>query len=154
MNGAGNFIGKGNEMNYPDWRKVEVESTDVLNGWRTLSDLCFPLEDKRIVLVRKGFKTDLASIPRGLWNLYPPTHPDYRASAIMHDGLYASELLPRSECDWAFLCALQQQGNNWWTRNVFYSSVRCFGGSVWSGHTPESIAGARKFVEIIADDGV
>jgi len=136
-------------MNYPDWRKVEVESTDVLNNWRTLSDLVYPLEDGRMILVKQGFETDLASIPRVLWNLYPPMHPDYRGAAILHDGLYSSELLPRAECDWLFLSALQAQGNSWWTRNVFYSAVRGFGGSVWSKHTNESRAEARGFVSVI-----
>ena len=149
MNGAANSTGRGSDMEYPDWRKVEVESTDVLNGWRTLSDLYYPLGDGRAVLVRKGFETDLASIPQALWNIYPPFDPEYRAAAILHDGLYASELLPRNECDWLLLEAMQAQGNSWWTRNVFYSTVRCFGGFVWDKHTDATRAEACKFVSII-----
>jgi hypothetical protein len=105
------------------------------------------------LVIKAGFPTDLASIPKALWNIYPPFDPEYRAAAILHDGVYASELLPRNEADWLLLTAMQAQGNSWWTRNVFWCSVRTFGGGVWKGHTPESVAEARKYVFIIPAEG-
>lgn len=48
---------------------------------------------------------------------------------------------------------MQSQGNGWWTRNVFWSSVRVDGGSVWRKHTPESIAEARCYVSILLAEG-
>ena len=134
---------------YPDWREVQVESTDQFNQWRTLTDMYYPLSDGRVICVKAGFETDLASIPRILWSLYPPFDPEYRAAAILHDGLYASELLPRNECDWTLLEAMQAQGNSWWTRNVFYSAVRIGGSSVWAVHTDESRLEARSYVYLL-----
>ena len=101
-----------------------------------------------MVKIDAGFVTDLASIPRCLWNLFPPFDPEYRAAAILHDGLYAAELLPRSQCDWTLLCAMQAQGNNWLKRNIFYCAVRLAGGAVWDRHTPAGRAGARKYVSL------
>lgn len=138
---------------YPDWKKVQVESTDECNQWMTLTDMFYPLADGRVLCVKAGFKTDLASIPRLLWGVYPPFDPEYRAAAILHDGVYASELLPRSECDWLLLEAMQAQGNSWFTRNAFYASVRVGGGSVWAGHSGETRAEARKSVFIIPAEG-
>jgi hypothetical protein len=134
---------------YPDWQEVQVESTSKFNQWRTLSPLYYPFKDGRVVVIRAGFETDLASIPRALWNLYPPFDPEYRAATILHDGLYASELLTRSEADWTLLEAMQAQGNSWWTRNVFWFAVRAGGAKVWAEHTDESRLEARAFVSII-----
>jgi len=133
----------------PDWKAVEVESTSRMNVWRTLSDIYYPLADGRIILIRAGFETDMASIPRALWNLYPPFDPEYRAATIVHDGIYAAELLTRAEADWALLEAMQAQGSSWWTRNVFWSMVRTFGGAVWAEHTDESRLLASAFCSII-----
>jgi hypothetical protein len=42
-----------------------------------------------------GFRTDLASIPRGLWAIYPPDGPWLRA-AVMHDAGYAKRLMTQA----------------------------------------------------------
>ncbi len=39
------------------------------------------------IYVQAGFVTDFASIPRGLWNLFPPTG-HYGKAAVVHDWLY------------------------------------------------------------------
>lgn len=145
---------EGGAVNHPDWRNVQVASTNEENVWITLSPMFYELKDGRTVCIRAGFKTDLASIPRCLWNLYPPFDVEYRAAAILHDGLYASELLTRQECDWLLLEAMQTQGNGWWARNVFWSAVRLGGASVWSKHTGESRTEARRYVSIIPAEGL
>ena len=38
-------------------------------------------------VARAGFETNLASIPRGLWNIFPPTG-EYDIAAVIHDAAY------------------------------------------------------------------
>lgn len=43
-----------------------------------------------------GMQTDLASIPRALWELLPPTGEDgaeYGTAAVLHDAIYRRKLL-------------------------------------------------------------
>ena len=48
------------------------------------------------ISVKKGFKTDLASVPRMMWNLIAPW--DIARAAIIHDYLYKSIRLYRLDC--------------------------------------------------------
>jgi len=57
-------------------------SKDELN---TLADIGVKLEGRKVV-VKKGFTTDLASVPRICWNLIAPW--DVARAAIIHDLLY------------------------------------------------------------------
>jgi hypothetical protein len=81
-----------------------------------------------------------------------PLDPEFIRSALLHDALYAAELLPRSECDWLFdECMSDVDDVNWLKRNTIYSAVRIGGGFVWKNHTPESITRGRQYVELIID---
>lgn len=46
-------------------------------------------DSAEVITVPAGFETDFASIPRGLWNLFPPLGP-WGRPAIIHDFLYAT----------------------------------------------------------------
>ena len=48
------------------------------------------------ISVKKGFKTDLASVPRLMWNLIAPW--DVARAAIIHDYLYKAIRLYRLSC--------------------------------------------------------
>ena len=101
------------------------------------------------VSIRKGMETDGASIPRICWRVIG--HPfmlPILPCALVHDALYAGELLARNECDWAFLCLMQSAGIGWFKRNTVYSAVRAGGAFVWGKHTVKSICDARKFCKI------
>lgn len=78
------------------------------------------------VYVRAGFVTDFASIPRGLWNLFPPTG-HYGKAAVVHDWLYRCTDVDRATCDKVFLEAMQVLGVGWFTRRAMYLAVRLFG---------------------------
>ena len=80
------------------------------------------------VTVPKGYITDLASIPRILWWLYPASNGDYAGACVVHDYLYTIKF-PRKSADRALRKALKEDGNNRITVFLFYSSVRIFG---WS----------------------
>lgn len=80
-----------------------------------------------IIKVPKGFVTDFASIPRGLWNVFPPMGK-YNGAAIVHDYLYRRTIWDREICDAVFLEAMQALGVNWLSRHLIYRVVRLFGG--------------------------
>jgi len=48
----------------------------------------YPSED--IIFVNKGFQTDFASIPKILWNIFPPTGK-YVKAAVIHDYLTSNK---------------------------------------------------------------
>lgn len=65
------------------------------HGWRLLKSFDYHLgapDGSERVVVPAGFVTDFASVPRGLWNLLPPTGP-YGKSAVIHDYLYQHRLV-------------------------------------------------------------
>ena len=142
------------DITFPDWRKARVISTNKLDQWETFDDIYLPLppvkgQPHRWLFIKRGFRTDCASIPRIARVFYTPTNPKWRAAAIGHDGLYSAELLPRSEADDAIAYWMKLQGNNWARRKIFWLAVRGGGGFVWGDHTPKSIADARKYCSII-----
>ena len=106
------------------------------------------------VHVAPGFRTDGASIPRLLWRvLGSPYDPDVIAAAIAHDALYRGEIVPRKDADAAFLalmaCGVAERKRRWLLRGV-----RWFGWITWARHTPESVAEARRHIQLaFADDG-
>ncbi|MDD5698499.1 MAG: DUF1353 domain-containing protein [Victivallaceae bacterium] len=118
---------------------------------RLLEDVIYILPGDRRILIRKGFVFDGASIPRFFWRTvgHPLDHEFIRA-VLLHDGVYAAELLPRKDGDWAFLEFMRYYDDiGWIKRNAMYEAVHCFGGSVWANHTPESISNAREYVSFI-----
>ncbi|MEY4386602.1 MAG: hypothetical protein RLY20_1885 [Verrucomicrobiota bacterium] len=90
--------------------------------------------------VPAGFLTDFASIPRGLWNLLPPTGK-YGKAAVIHDYLYrCCPHLDRKVCDQVLLEAMEVLGVSWLTRKLIYRAVRVFGGFARKRITPDESA--------------
>jgi hypothetical protein len=87
-------------------------------------------EDSRGVLweVPAWFKTDLASVPRAAWYLFPPSG-DYAAAAVLHD--YLTIMAPQFKLqqkvvDTLFLEAMKASGTSVLRRYPIYWSVRTF----------------------------
>jgi hypothetical protein len=99
--------------------------------------------------VKKGYKTDGASIPFIFWvfNLHP-FQGDTLISAIFHDAFYETELYSRASIDNNFLFLMRKSGVGFLKRTLFYIAVRLFGGFVWSRHTVGSVTKARQFLMI------
>jgi len=74
--------------------------------WRLWFEFRCVADDGRGIYVPAGFKTDMLSIPRMLWSMFPPTGNGGKA-AIVHDWLLMEGLLPRAKCADFFLEALQ-----------------------------------------------
>lgn len=79
-----------------------------------------------IVLVPAGFITDLASVPRALWSVFPP-HGKYAKAAILHDYLYEHAINTKRYADNIFLEAMEVLGVPKWRRLAMYWAVRLFG---------------------------
>lgn len=102
--------------------------------------------------VEAGFDTDYASVPRGLWNLYPPDG-EYTEAAVIHDALYWHQALTegglpvtREQADLVFLEGMKALGIGWLTRSILYRAVRLGGGKAWADNArkkaglPEPVA--------------
>lgn len=103
-----------------------------------------------VVHVKPGFTTDGASIPRWLWPVFgSPYDPDIMAAAIGHDAMYRGEIVPRADADAAFRRMMKANGIARWKRRRIWLGVRFFGWiTTWRKHTPESIAEARRHIEL------
>ena len=113
--------------------------------WVLLDDCRCAALDGFIVTAKRGFKTDLASIPRLLWGFIASFELSLVAP-IVHDLIYGSagtvtlpdgEVTPadkrfdRKEADDLFLELMTRSKVAYWKRNVAYLAVRAFGGSSW-----------------------
>ena len=82
--------------------------------------------DDEVFEIPAGFITDCASVPRGLWNLFPPTG-SYAKAAVFHDWLYRGGKVSRKHADTLFLDAMECLGIHWVVRNTLYIGVRLGG---------------------------
>jgi hypothetical protein len=86
------------------------------------------LNNNKTITIPSGFKTDLASVPRAFWSIFPPDRATYMYPAILHDYLYESDALKsRKKADLAFFDALRNQGASKKSAYTMYIVVRLFG---------------------------
>lgn len=84
-----------------------------------------------------GFVTDLASIPRPFWAIFPPFAFGYFKPAILHDFCYQSKIVSRAQADAIFLEAMTVLKVNPIVRGIIHSSVRLFG---WLGYKENNLS--------------
>lgn len=96
--------------------------------WRLVEPFEFWLTETPddVIKVPVGYVTDLASVPRIFWALFPP-HGRYAKAAIVHDYLYDNALRTKKEADQIFLDGMRVLGVPWCRRWVMYFAVRLFG---------------------------
>jgi len=79
------------------------------------------------VHVPGGYKTDFASVPRGLWNFFPPWGR-YAKAAVIHDFLCDDgTLCSRFLADAIFRELMWRLGVPWYVRLPVYWAVRIYG---------------------------
>lgn len=84
--------------------------------------------DNEYHAVPKGFKTDLASVPRIMWPIFSPTDYDSIAPAVLHDWHYCcSPEVSRKKADDSFYYALRAHGMGKTRAFIYYMGVRCVG---------------------------
>lgn len=77
------------------------------------------------VTVPAGFQTDLASIPRLFWRIFPPMGP-WNKAAVVHDFLYSVPECSSFLADAIFREAMAQLKVPLWRRVVMYYAVRAY----------------------------
>jgi hypothetical protein len=111
--------------------------------WESFTYRIGDANSPHLVRVPKGFITDFASIPRGLWNLWPPTAGKHAKPSVVHDVCYVrgyieSDLIQkkitRKDADDIFKEALAVAGCNWFTRQALYLGVRVGGSTAWNNY--------------------
>jgi hypothetical protein len=95
-----------------------------------------------LVSIPEGFITDLASVPRILWNVYPP-FGKYIKSCCLHDFLYSqhrdgTKEYSRAYCDAVLLEAMKDEEVPRFTRCVIWTFVRLGGWVAWRTSKPVS----------------
>lgn len=86
-----------------------------------------------IIKVPKGFITDLASVPRAFWSIFPP-FGSYTSAAVVHDFLYSeynTTGINRTLADKIFLFVMEELGVGYLRRKAMYRAVRSFGELSW-----------------------
>lgn len=84
----------------------------------------YPSEE--IIRVPAGFVTDLASIPRALWGIFPP-HGRWAKAAIVHDYMYVTAYRSKAHADSVFREAMGVLGVPGWKQVLMYTAVKLFG---------------------------
>lgn len=100
------------------------------NSWIVSESLIWE-DGKYEVRILKGFDFDFASIPNIITNILPKDGQEYDRAACLHDALYASQRLPKSECDRLFYEAMLQDGVSKWKAKSMYLAVKWFGNSAY-----------------------
>ncbi len=91
----------------------------------------FHIKQKSFI-IDKGFKTDLASVPRFLWWFIAPTDWGILCPAIMHDYFYSTHIVTRARADYLFREKMKDFGLEIIKRNLAYLAVRMFGWIWWN----------------------
>lgn len=116
---------------------LELKALEKEGEWALLAPLIWELDNKQRLEVPKGFKTDLASIPRIFQNILSVTGKSRRA-AVGHDYLYRAHIGTRKEADEFLRLALIAEGMNPITAGIYWSGVRIGGWVAW-GNRPNGL---------------
>jgi hypothetical protein len=90
----------------------------------------------RTITVPAWFVTDLASIPRWCWAIFPPVGK-YDGAAVLHDWLYRAGGVTRAQADAVFQEAMGVLHVGRVVRWVLYRAVRGFCETKWNQYRAE-----------------
>lgn len=100
---------------------------DVQDGWVVHTPLVYEAHDGARYAVPPGFFTDLASVPRAFWWLFP-RDGCYRKAAVLHDWLVtAPSILSWGQAADVFEAAMADIDVPWLRRKTIANAVRFWG---------------------------
>jgi hypothetical protein len=107
-----------------------VQGTE--RGFTVAQDFHYETLAGASIIVPMGYRTDLASVPRAFFWLFPPSGK-YREAAVVHDFIYTNltTIYTRSQADQIFMDAMSELGVSWWRRKMMWSAVRVGGRGNW-----------------------
>lgn len=108
----------GSKLIYEDLSSEEGEFKIEL-----IQDLVYHDVHLGTVIVPKGFRSDLASIPKIVQNLISKVGP-YDGAAVVHDWLYCVQTTTRAEADHIFLRIMKGSKVDYLTRYCVFWAVR------------------------------
>lgn len=118
----------------------EVILTPLPDGkrWKIHDGFTYETDGGAVITIPAGEVTDLASVPRLFWNVFPPFGVYIRA-AIIHDHLYAEHRAghghySRAYADAVLLEAMADDGVPRWKRRLIWGAVRLGGWLAWNAH--------------------
>ena len=117
------------------------------NAWIVQEPLVWE-DDKYEIKVLRGFDFDFASIPKIITNILPKNGQEYDRAACLHDALYASQWLPKAECDRLFYEAMLSDGVSKYRAWTMYTAVRLFGHSAYKDNNRAEGDYYRKLVVV------
>lgn len=95
--------------------------------WIVDAPLTVVIDDKTYTIPQE-FSTNLASTPRVMWSVFPPSGI-YTEAAVVHDYLYSGNTeLTRKEADMVFKALCDSLGVGSVRKNLMYAALRLFGG--------------------------
>jgi len=92
--------------------------------FRVLEDYVVEYAGMKIV-VPAGFETDLATVPRIFFSIFPPDGK-YKEAAVVHDFLLSTKVLSRRKCDKIFFGLIRESNVGIIKAWTIYLAVRTF----------------------------
>ena len=115
--------------------------------WITVEDMEYVVGSTNArIVVPKGFVTDFASIPQGLWSVGLSPHGQYSRAAVIHDYLYWAQGCTREQSDRLLVIAMKESGVGRFDEVAIYQGVNVGGGSSWTANANERKAGLPRVV--------
>lgn len=111
------------------WMKFEKPTRKY---WVLQKDITAKLSSGEVRTIRKGFRTDLSSVPRLLHGIVSP-HGDFDLAAIIHDDLYINKGCTREFADDEMLIWSNAINPNPFDNRLRHLVVERFGESWWEG---------------------
>lgn len=111
----------------PRWAPQCVRNLGRRRVYELCDDIGFQVRRNGFVIrvvIRRGKRTDLASVPFFLWWIFPPSGSWARAS-IVHDKL-CDDGFDRELTDAIFRYAMKVDGVSFFARQVIYAGVRVY----------------------------
>ncbi len=99
--------------------------------WEVAEPIIMKLSNGYFITIPKGFKTDLSSVPKILWSVFPP-FGNFLLAAIVHDYLYVIKYKSnRAFCDKEMLIISNKLNRSTIDHCLRYWAVRLFGFIDW-----------------------
>lgn len=98
--------------------------------WKVIEPISVQLSSGDYVTIPKGMITDLSSVPRFLWSLFPP-YGNFLIASLVHDYMYIYNSEPRHIADKEMLFISNKYNKNKLDNYLRYIAVRLFGWTIY-----------------------
>ena len=100
------------------------------------------------ITVPKGFVTDFASVPKGLWSFGLSPHGKFSKAAIIHDYLYWTNACTREQSDMIMWIAMQESQVGTKSQTLLYEGLDMAGNPAWEENMNDRKSGIPRIVPV------